>query len=123
MWTGRLWLWARERGGGGWEEAACTSTVRMCTSSEAGHTSDGVSAPGEVLVAACATASDSAKFVQLAAQLAAMYLRHEAGGGVYSLVGAGRAGGKRKISGRGMWFGGGAVREVRHGTGGKRRTR
>ena len=81
MSTGRLWLCARERDGGGWEEAACTSTVRMCTSSEAGHTSDGVSAPGEVLVAACATASDSAKFVQLAAQLAAMYLRHEAGGG------------------------------------------
>ena len=81
MSTGRLWLCARERDGGGWEKAACTSTVRMCTSSEAGHTSDGVSAPGEVLVAACATASDSAKFVQLAAQLAAMYLRHEAGGG------------------------------------------
>ena len=60
-------------------EVARTSAVRMCTSLEAGHhLSDGVSAPGEVLVAACASACDSALASQLASQLAAMYLRHEA---------------------------------------------
>ena len=77
MSTGWRWLWACERDGGG-RGAARTSAVRMCTSLEAGHQSDGVSAPGEVLVAACASACDSALASQLASQLAAMYLRHEA---------------------------------------------